>query len=52
MALKFHEAEGEEEVDGHYNNDKVSEPLLSVEFLLEHSHLLLVCIFHGELMRF
>ena len=52
MALKFHEAEGEEEVDGHYNNDKVSEPLLSVEFLLEHSYLLPVCTLNGELMRF
>ena len=42
MALKFHEAEGEEEVDGHHHDDKVSEPLLSVEFLIEGSHLLLM----------
>lgn len=40
MALKFHEAEGEEEVDGHDDDDKVSETLLSVEFLLEGSYLL------------
>jgi hypothetical protein len=42
VALKFHEAEGEEEVDGHHHDDKVSEPLLSVEFLIEGSNLLLM----------